>query len=123
MEKVITISNWWDGPLEGLAYYNGIVCIYERIFDEGLDDYIDEYYLTPVTNNEKDEIISDWQEWCNAVSNNDLESYYKKYLKNRAIDRVINNSKFKRKYRKKAKFSGRFENGYIPVDYYAEWYD
>lgn len=62
MEKVITISNWWGGPLEGLAYYNGIVCIYERIFDEGLDDYIDEYYLPPVTNNEKDEIISDWQE-------------------------------------------------------------
>ena len=123
MEKVITISNWWDGPLEGLAYCNGIVCIYERIFDEGLDDYIDEYYLTPVTNNEKDEIISDWQEWCNAVSNNDLESYYKKHMKNRAIDRVINNSKFKRKYRKKAKYSGRFENGYIPVDYYAEWYD
>lgn len=31
-EKVITIHNWWDGPLTGLAYYHNILCIYERIF-------------------------------------------------------------------------------------------
>ena len=123
MEKVITISNWFDGPLEGLAYFNGIVCIYERIFDEATDEYIDEYYLTPVTDNERDEIMADWQEWCNAYSNNDLESYYQKHLNNKAINRVLSNSESRRSYRKKAKFTGRFENGFIPVDYCVEWYD
>ena len=123
MEKVISISNWFDGPLEGLAYYNGIVCIYERVFDEALDEYIDEYYLTPVTDNEKDEMMSEWREWCNAYSNNDTDSYYKAHLKDRAIDRVLINSEFRRAYRKKAKFDGRFEKGFIPVEYYVEWYD
>lgn len=46
--KVITINCWWDGPIYGLAHYNGIVCIYERIFDEIKDDWNDEYYLTPI---------------------------------------------------------------------------
>lgn len=48
MEKVITISEWWDGPLRGLAYYNGDVCIYERFFDEAEDEWSDDYYLTPI---------------------------------------------------------------------------
>ena len=123
MEKVITIHNWWDCPLIGLATYNGLVCIYERVFDDRLDEYIDEYYLTPVTDNEKDEIIADWQEWCNSYSNGDLELYYKKHLKNNPIDRVLINSKLRRTYRKKAKFEGLFENGFIPVDYNVEWFD
>ncbi len=123
MERVITIHNWQDAPLIGLAYYNGLVCIYERVFDETLDEYIDEYYLTPITNDEKNEIMKVWLEWCNAYSNRDLELYYKKYLNNNPIDRVVINSKLRRKYRKKAIFEGRFEDGFIPVDYNVEWYD
>ncbi len=122
MEKVITIHNWWDGPLVGLAYYNGLVCIYERVFDEDLDEYIDEYYLTPITDDEKNEIMTEWQEWYNAYSKGDLELYYKKYLENNSIDRIVNNSKLRRTYRKKAKFEGRFKDGFIPVDYNVEWY-
>ena len=43
MEKVITIFDWWDGPLCGLASYKGSICIYERIFDEIRDEWSDEY--------------------------------------------------------------------------------
>ena len=123
MEKIITIHNWWDGSLTGLAYYNGLVCIYERVFDEDLDEYIDEDYLTPVTDDEKDEIMADWQEWCNAYSNGNLELYYKNYLENNSIVRIVINSKLRRTYRKKAKFEGRFEGGFMPVDYCLKWYD
>ena len=99
------------------------MCIYERVFDEDLDEYIDEDYLTPVTDDEKDEIMADWQEWCNAYSNGNLELYYKNYLENNSIVRIVINSKLRRTYRKKAKFEGRFEGGFMPVDYCLKWYD
>lgn len=123
MEKVITINNWWDGVLLGLAYFDGIVCIYERIFDETEDDYINEYYLSPVNSYEKAEILNEWEEWCKAVSTGDLSSYYSAHLNNLSINKILKNSTSKRKYRKKARFTGRFENGHIPTDYYVEWYD
>ena len=52
MGKVLTINNWFNGPMTGLVYFNDIVCIYERVFDEKKNEYIDEYYLTPVNENE-----------------------------------------------------------------------
>lgn len=124
MEKVITIDSWYDGrPLLGIAYFNQTVCIYERIFDNSKDDYIDEYYLTPVTDCEKNEIMLEWQEWCSAVSAGNPDTFYKKYLNRHSVSRILDTSDSKRKYRKKARFSGQFDNGYIPVDYSAEWYD
>jgi len=123
MGKVITINNWWDGPILGLAYFDNIVCIYERIFDETKDDYIDEYYLSPVNDYEKTEILAEWEEWCKAVSIRDLNSFYSIHLNEHAIDRILRNSILKRKYRKKARFKGQFETGFVPIDYNAEWYD
>ena len=137
MEKIITINDWCDCPRIGLAYYNGVVCIYERNFDypeiedpvkyDDFDfdkDFIIEYYLTPVTDSEKDEIMADWQEWCTACSNNDIESFYKNHRqKPIIIEEILNNSTPRRKYRKKAKFKGQREFGHISVDYFVEWYD
>lgn len=123
MGKVITINNWWNGPLLGLAYFDGIVCIYERVFDETKDDYLDEYDLLPINDYEKAEILNEWEEWCKAVSTGDLETYYSTHLNKDSIGRILKNSTFKRKYRKKARFKGRFETGCIPIDYDVEWYD
>ena len=124
MEKVITIHNWYDGrPLLGLAYFNKTTCIYERIFDSAKDDYIDEYYLTPVNDYEKNQIMLEWQDWCNAVSIGNPDVFYKTCLNKDSISKILDNSDFRRKYRKKAKFSGHFDDGYVPVDYSAEWYD
>lgn len=122
MEKVITINNWWDGPLLGLANYNGLVCIYEKIFDETIDEYIDEYYLTPIDDYEKDEIMLEWKKWCNAFLSGNSDSFYQEYLNNDSISKALINSNSKRKYRKKARFHGQFDNGFIPVDYHVEWY-
>ena len=121
MEKVITINNWWDGPLIGLAYYNGVVCIYERIFDEIKDDWSDEYYLTPINSDLQNEILNEWQEWCIAVSSDTLDDYYASHSNSKTIENAIERSKFKRQYRKKAVFNGRYGAGGIPIDYTVEW--
>ena len=123
MEKVITINNWWDGPQNGLAYFNGIVCIYERIFDEAKDDWSDEYYLTPVSSDLQNEILNEWREWCEAVSSDKLDEYYAAHSDNRAIEKVLEQTKDKRLYRKKGVFSGRYEAGFVPVEYTVEWFD
>lgn len=123
MEKVITINDWWDSPLLGLAYYNGIVCIYERVFSETDDEYIDEYILTPISKEEEIAIMCEWKEWCDAVSCSELDLYYKKHSKADKIINVITRSAQKEKHRKKARFSGVIGNGCIPVDYHVEWYD
>lgn len=124
MQKVITIADWWDGPLSGLAEFEDDICIYERIFDEKKDDWIDEYYLTPINYNEKFLILKDWEEWCRAVSIGDIDSYYKIHSTSHfIINNILENSTSKRKFRKKAIFKGKFETGFIPVNYNVEWYD
>lgn len=121
MDKVITINDWWDGPALGLAYYNGVVCIYERVFDEAKDDWSSEYYLTPINSDSQNEILKEWHEWCGAVSTDSLDDYYASHVKSNAIKNVIARSKSKRNYRKKAIFSGQYGAGYIPVNYMVEW--
>ena len=123
MEKVITINDWWDGPQNGLACFNGAVCIYERIFDEAKDDWSDEYYLTPIGSDLQNEILDEWSEWCEAVSSNKLDEYYAAHSDKRAIDKALERSKDKRLYRKKGVFGGRFGAGFVPIDYTVEWSD
>lgn len=121
MEKVMTIHDWWDGPLNGLAYYNGFVCIYERIFDKTKDDWSDEYYLTPIDSVLQNELLNEWYEWCDAVSSDSLDKFYASHSTSKNIENAIEKSKHKRAYRKKAVFNGRFVNGYIPIDFTVEW--
>ena len=45
MNSVLTITNWYDGPVEGVAYYTDEIVIYERIFSEEMDEYTENYYL------------------------------------------------------------------------------
>ena len=49
MGTVLTLDDWWDGPLWGMATYGNQTCIFERVFSEEIDDYLDQYYLTPVS--------------------------------------------------------------------------
>lgn len=121
MEKVITINDWWDGPLNGLAYYNGVVCIYERIFDKVKDDWSDEYYLTPINFDIQNEILNEWHEWCDAISSDTLDEYFTFHANSKTIETAIERSKYKRIYKKKAVFNGQFEVGYIPINYTVEW--
>jgi len=73
MDKEITIDDWWDGPVIGLATYDDVICIYHRIFDTQIDDYGDEYFLTPIDDAEVEMLMDEWNEWCVACSKNTLD--------------------------------------------------
>jgi len=122
VDRIITISDWWDGPLTGLAFYDGIVCIYERVFSQTDDEYTDEYTLTPVSREEESAIMAEWQEWCDAVSSGTTDLYFSSHPGAGKIQQIISQSAGNRQFRKKARFTGTVGKGYIPADYYAEWY-
>ena len=122
MDKVITINNWWDGPLCGLATFDGLVCAYDRIFDKEKDDYSDEYRLIAVSREDELRLLSEWSEWCDAVSNDDTDMYYKKHDR-KGIEQLFAECDPGKIVRKKARFSGRKKYGFIPDGYFVEWYD
>lgn len=118
MEKVITISDWWDGPLCGLATFEKRVCIYERIFNE--DAWSDEYYLTPIDESATNLLLKDWTIWRETVQN---EKYFDEYCsdKGNIYQDMIESSAQKRTYKRTAVFHGYFGKGFIPIDYSVEW--
>lgn len=73
--------------------------------------------MTPISSDLQNEILNEWYEWCDAVSSNSLNNDYTSCSNSNVIER----SKLKKKYRKKAIFNGQFEVGYIPVNYTVEW--
>lgn len=120
MEKVITIYDWWDGPLCGLATYKEFICIYERIFNETEDNWSDEYYLTPIDEDAVNLLLNDWAVWCETIQNEEVFNYYSSCNKNIYYN-VIESSAHKRAYKRIAVFYGCFDKGYIPLDYGVEW--
>lgn len=122
-EKVITINDWWDGPLQGLAEYQGDVYIYERVFDEAADEYDNEYALTPVSKEEEAAIMREWAAWCHAVETDTCKAYAREHNYKYAIDAVLKASACRGSIRKKARFSGAVAHGFLPVDYFVEWFD
>ncbi len=45
--------------------------------------------------------MHEWQEWCNAISSNELDMYYKNYLNRHKIYYILKHSTQKKKHRKK----------------------
>jgi len=64
---VWTINDWFDGPKIGVAEFDNLKCIYERIFDENTDEYTNNYYLTPITEKQFVMVMKDWDIWINKV--------------------------------------------------------
>ena len=78
--EVFTVEDWYDGPLLGLAEYNGQTCVYRRVGEIEYDDSQDDleqhrdcsqaasgiYKLTPISDDEKEQILSEWAIWCES---------------------------------------------------------
>jgi len=63
-EIVFTVTDYWDGPLNGIANFLGKPHFYERIFDSASDDYSDMYRLTPIDEPTFRLAMEDWEIWC-----------------------------------------------------------
>ncbi|WP_379158974.1 hypothetical protein [Paenibacillus sp. sgz5001063] len=57
------MNDWWDGPKTGVADYKGAPHIFNKNFNESLDDYDEYYLLTPITQEQCQLIIEGYEIW------------------------------------------------------------
>src|SRR2546421_2606235 len=62
-ETVFTVTDYYDGPRRGLANCQGKPHFYECVFDEGKDEYSDQYRLTPIDEKTFKLAMEDWEIW------------------------------------------------------------
>jgi hypothetical protein len=62
-ETVFTVNDYYDGPLKGIANFQGKPHFYERIFDAASDDYSDMYRLTPIDDRTFRLAMEAWEIW------------------------------------------------------------
>ena len=62
-EKVHTVNDYWDGPIEGVADFRGKPHKFKLLFDENEDDYSTDYELQKISTKEFDLILQSWSLW------------------------------------------------------------
>jgi hypothetical protein len=60
-EEVFTVTDYYDGPLTGVANFRGHPYFYERIPTK--NGYSDQYWLTPVSAETLELAQEDWEIW------------------------------------------------------------
>lgn len=116
VDRVLTITNWYDGPVEGVAYYSNECVIYERVFSEETDDYSGNYYLTPISPEKLELIMDFWEKWVEYVDG----GYKGDFSCKNPIRSILDNSKDFHKYIKKGKFHIS-DYGNIKCEKWVEW--
>ena len=62
-EFVHTVTDYYDGPISGIANYQGKPHFYEGTFDESKDEYSDLFYLEPLSSETFQLAMEDWGIW------------------------------------------------------------
>ena len=62
-EEVFTVTDYYDGPRQGVANFKGEPHFYDCIFDEARDHCSNLYQLTPVSPHVFDLAMEDWAIW------------------------------------------------------------
>lgn len=122
MDKVLTVNNWWNGPLSGIATYGEYICIYERIFSPEKDEYSDLYFLTPIDDNEVRLILDDWHRWVEWMCEDNSPEHASLWSGNVDLADIAEQSFDYHRYIKKASFHGTIVNFYSEItDYSVIW--
>lgn len=62
-ELVYTVQDYWDGPRQGIADFQGVPHIYERQFDKIEDDWSDTFLLAPIDEKSFNLAMDAWAIW------------------------------------------------------------
>ncbi len=63
IDKIYTINDYYDGPVEGVTSLNGEPHVYKCIFDHNEDEYSKNYYLQPISNEILTLVLEQWEIW------------------------------------------------------------
>jgi hypothetical protein len=62
-EIVHTMTDFWDGPREGIANFRGSPHVYQSEFNDGEDEYSDTFLLMPIDSKTFALALQDWEIW------------------------------------------------------------
>jgi hypothetical protein len=62
-EKVFTVTDYYDGPRQGIANYTGSPHYYDCVFSDEKQDYTSVYSLTPISDEVFRLALEDWAIW------------------------------------------------------------
>jgi hypothetical protein len=62
-ERVFTVTDYYDGPRQGVANFNGEPHFYDCVFSDLNDGYSNLYRLTPISTEVFDLAMEDWEIW------------------------------------------------------------
>ena len=62
-EEVFTVTDFYDGPRQGIANFKGKPHFYDCIFDDARQGYSDCYRLTPIPSHIFELAMEDWAIW------------------------------------------------------------
>jgi hypothetical protein len=62
-EEVFTVTDYYEGPRQGIANFKGQPHFYDCIFDEAEQGYSDFYRLTPISHGIFQLALEDWAIW------------------------------------------------------------
>lgn len=62
-EEVFTVTDYYDGPRQGIANFNGQPHLYDCVFAEDKQDFTNLYRLTPVSQELFLLALEDWAIW------------------------------------------------------------
>ena len=69
-ERVYSVTDFWDGPREGVADFRGTPHVYRSVFRADLDEWDDDrYYLSPLTSAEAALALEHWAIWQRFADN------------------------------------------------------
>jgi hypothetical protein len=62
-DQIYTVEDYWDGPREGFATFEGRPHHYKSIFDESEDDWTQTFRLTPIEPDILPLVLEAWGIW------------------------------------------------------------
>jgi hypothetical protein len=62
-ERVLTMTDYYDGPRRGIANFDGRPHAYESLFDDHVDAFADLFELLPVDDETLHLALEDWAIW------------------------------------------------------------
>lgn len=118
-DKVLTIHDYYDGFLLGIATFNGQECIYESDYLENGNPTL--YYLTPIDSEQLLSIMFEWERLIDWHSEKRSEQCWNKE-KRFDLKAIARQSENYKQYVRHASFHGSYKNFHSHIDsLFVEW--
>jgi hypothetical protein len=65
---ILTVNEYYDGPVFGIAEFRDVPHVYERQWDPALDEYGAYFLLSPIEPDLLDLVMEDWEIWLRWVA-------------------------------------------------------